>query len=150
MEINEALLNEIVLLRQTLERIATSLEDIDDILEIMFLEDDYEDEEMEDLWNCSIQMPMMWNLAENTTKQTQTDSGWNSGCKNKKPLVLTGGCFVCRVTDSDRGPFNFQSNALPTELTRQRTEILTASGETVKQLVFGSCEGVNLRQEIIL
>ncbi|MEN6531853.1 MAG: hypothetical protein ABFD17_08790 [Anaerolineaceae bacterium] len=49
MEINEALLNEIVLLRQTLERIATSLEDIDDILEIMFLEDDYEDEEMEDL-----------------------------------------------------------------------------------------------------
>ena len=49
MEINEALLNEIVLLRQTLERIATSLEDIDDILEIMFLEYDYEDEEMEDL-----------------------------------------------------------------------------------------------------
>ena len=49
MEINEAMLNEIVLLRQTLERIATSLEDIDDILEIMFLEDDYEDEEMEDL-----------------------------------------------------------------------------------------------------
>ena len=49
MDINEALLNEIVLLRQTLERIATSLEDIDDTLEIMFLEDDYEDEEMEDL-----------------------------------------------------------------------------------------------------
>ena len=49
MDINEALLNEIVLLRQTLERIATSLEDIDDILEIKFLEDDYEDEEMEDL-----------------------------------------------------------------------------------------------------
>jgi len=49
MELNEALLNEIVLLRQTLERIATSLEDIDDTLEIMFLEDDYEDEEMEDL-----------------------------------------------------------------------------------------------------
>jgi len=49
MELNEALLNEIVLLRQTLERIATSLEDIDDTLEIMFLEEDYEDEEMEDL-----------------------------------------------------------------------------------------------------
>lgn len=49
MEFNEALLNEIVLLRQTLERIATSLEDIDDTLEIMFLEDDYDDEEMEDL-----------------------------------------------------------------------------------------------------
>lgn len=49
MDINEALLNEIVLLRQTLERIATSLEDIDDTLEIMFLEDDYEDEDMEDL-----------------------------------------------------------------------------------------------------
>ena len=49
MEINEALLNEIVLLRQTLERIATSLEDIDDTLEFMFLEDEYEDEEMEDL-----------------------------------------------------------------------------------------------------
>jgi len=49
MEINEALLNEIVLLRQTLERIATSLEDIDDTLEIMFLEDDYDDEDMEDL-----------------------------------------------------------------------------------------------------
>ena len=49
MDINEALLNEIVLLRQTLERNATSLEDIDDNLEIMFLEDDYEDEEMEDL-----------------------------------------------------------------------------------------------------
>jgi len=49
MDINEALLNEIVLLRQTLERIATSLEDIDDTLEIMFLEEDYEDEEMEDL-----------------------------------------------------------------------------------------------------
>lgn len=49
MEFNEALLNEIALLRQTLERIATSLEDIDDTLEIMFLEDDYEDEEMEDL-----------------------------------------------------------------------------------------------------
>ncbi|HPR35788.1 MAG TPA: hypothetical protein PKY64_08955 [Anaerolineaceae bacterium] len=49
MEFNEALLNEIVLLRQTLERIATSLEDIDDTLEIMFLEEDYEDEEMEDL-----------------------------------------------------------------------------------------------------
>ena len=49
MEFNEALLNEIVLLRQTLERIATSLEDIDDTLEIMFLEDDYDDEEMEDI-----------------------------------------------------------------------------------------------------
>jgi hypothetical protein len=49
MEFNEALLNEIVLLRQTLERIATSLEDIDDTLEIMFLEDDYDDEDMEDL-----------------------------------------------------------------------------------------------------
>lgn len=49
MDINEALLNEIVLLRKTLERIATSLEDIDDTLEIMFLEEDYEDEEMEDL-----------------------------------------------------------------------------------------------------
>ena len=49
MEINEALLNEIVLLRQTLERIAISLEDIDDTLEFMFLEDEYEDEEMEDL-----------------------------------------------------------------------------------------------------
>ena len=49
MDINEALLNEIVLLRQTLEHIATSLEDIDDTLEIMFLEEDYEDEEMEDL-----------------------------------------------------------------------------------------------------
>ena len=49
MEFNEALLNEIILLRQTLERIATSLEDIDDTLEIMFLEEDYEDEEMEDL-----------------------------------------------------------------------------------------------------
>jgi hypothetical protein len=48
MEINEALLNELALLRQTLERIATSLEDIDDTLEIMFLEDDY-DEEIEDL-----------------------------------------------------------------------------------------------------
>ena len=49
MDINEAYLNEIVLLRQTLERIATSLEDIDDTLEIMFLEEDYEDDEMEDL-----------------------------------------------------------------------------------------------------
>ena len=49
MEFNEALLNEIVLLRQTLERIATSLGDIDDTLEIMFLEDDYDDEEMEDI-----------------------------------------------------------------------------------------------------
>lgn len=49
MEFNEALLNEIILLRQTLERIATSLEDIDDTLEIMFLADDYEDEETEDL-----------------------------------------------------------------------------------------------------
>ena len=49
MEINEALLNEIVLLRQTLERIATSLANIDDTLEIMFLEYDYEVEEMEDL-----------------------------------------------------------------------------------------------------
>lgn len=49
MEINEALLNEIVLLRQTLERIAISLEDIDDTLEFMFLEDEYENEEMEDL-----------------------------------------------------------------------------------------------------
>lgn len=49
MELNEALLNEIVLLRQTLERIATSLEDIDDTLEIMFFEEDYEDEEIEDL-----------------------------------------------------------------------------------------------------
>ena len=48
MEFNEALLNELALLRQTLERIATSLEDIDDTLEIMFLEDDY-DEEIEDL-----------------------------------------------------------------------------------------------------
>lgn len=53
MEFNEALLNELVLLRQTLERIATSLEDIDDTLEIMFLEDDFEgefeDEELGDL-----------------------------------------------------------------------------------------------------
>ena len=49
MEFNEALLNEITLLRQTLERIATSLEDIDDTLEIMFLMDDYEDEESEEL-----------------------------------------------------------------------------------------------------
>ena len=49
MEFNETLLNEIILLRQTLERIATSLEDIDDTLEIMFLEDDFDDEEMEDL-----------------------------------------------------------------------------------------------------
>ena len=49
MDINEALLNEIVQMRQTLERIATALEDIDDTLEIMFLLEDYEDEEMEDL-----------------------------------------------------------------------------------------------------
>ena len=49
MEINETLLSEIVLLRKTLERIANSLEDIQDTLEIMFLEDDYEDEEMEEL-----------------------------------------------------------------------------------------------------
>ena len=49
MEINEALLNEIVLLRQTLERIAASLEDIDDTLEFMYLGVDYEDEEIEDL-----------------------------------------------------------------------------------------------------
>ena len=49
MELNETFLNEIVLLRQTLERIATSLEDIDDTLEIMFLMEDYEDEDLEDL-----------------------------------------------------------------------------------------------------
>lgn len=49
MEINETLLSEIVLLRKTLERIANSLEDIQDTLEIMFLEDDYENEEMEEL-----------------------------------------------------------------------------------------------------
>jgi len=49
MELNEAFLNEIVLLRQTLERIATSLEDIDDTLEIMFLLDDYDDEDLEEL-----------------------------------------------------------------------------------------------------
>ena len=49
MELNEAFLNEIVLLRQTLERIATSLEDIDDTLEIMFLLEDYEDEELEEM-----------------------------------------------------------------------------------------------------
>ena len=49
MELNEAFLNEIVLLRQTLERIATSLEDIDDTLEIMFLMEDYEDEELEEM-----------------------------------------------------------------------------------------------------
>jgi len=49
MELNEALLNEIALLRQTLERIATSLEDIDDTLEIMFLIDDYEDDDLEEL-----------------------------------------------------------------------------------------------------
>lgn len=49
MEINETLLSEIVLLRKTLERIANSLEDIQHTLEIMFLEDDYEDEEMEEL-----------------------------------------------------------------------------------------------------
>jgi len=49
MEINEALLNEIALLRQTLERIATSLEDIDDTLEIKFLLDEYDDEDLEEL-----------------------------------------------------------------------------------------------------
>lgn len=49
MELNEAFFNEIVLLRQTLERIASSLEDIDDTLEIMFLMEDYEDEDLEDL-----------------------------------------------------------------------------------------------------
>ncbi len=49
MDLNEAFLNEIVLLRQTLERIATSLEDIDDTLEIMFLMEDYEDEELEEM-----------------------------------------------------------------------------------------------------
>ncbi len=49
MELNETFLNEIVLLRQTLERIAISLEDIDDTLEIMFLLDDYDDEDLEEL-----------------------------------------------------------------------------------------------------
>jgi hypothetical protein len=49
MELNEAFLNEIALLRQTLERIATSLEDIDDTLEIMFLMDDYDEEDLEEL-----------------------------------------------------------------------------------------------------
>jgi len=49
MELNEAFLNEVVLLRHTLERIAASLEDIDDTLEIMFLLDDYEDEDLEEL-----------------------------------------------------------------------------------------------------
>jgi len=48
MELNEAFLNEIVLLRQTLERIATSLENIEDNLEIMLLMDDY-DEEYEEM-----------------------------------------------------------------------------------------------------
>ena len=49
MDINEALLNEMVQMRQTLERIATALEDIDDTLEIMFLMEDYEDEELEEM-----------------------------------------------------------------------------------------------------
>ncbi len=49
MDINEALLNEIVQMRQILERIATALEDIDDTLEITFLLEDYEDEEMDEL-----------------------------------------------------------------------------------------------------
>ena len=49
MELNEAFLNEVVLLRHTLERIAASLEDIDDTLEIMFLMNDYEDEEIEEM-----------------------------------------------------------------------------------------------------
>lgn len=49
MEINEEFMNEFVLLRKTMERIADSLEDIDEILEILFLEDeDYEEDEMED------------------------------------------------------------------------------------------------------
>lgn len=49
MDFYQSLLNEIALLRQTLERIATSLEDIDDTLEIMFLLDDYDDEDLEEL-----------------------------------------------------------------------------------------------------
>ncbi len=49
MELNEAFLNEIVQMRQILERIATALEDIDDTLEITFLLEDYEDEEMDEL-----------------------------------------------------------------------------------------------------
>ena len=49
MELNEALLNEIALLRQTLERIAYSLEDISETLEIKFLLDEYDDEDLEEL-----------------------------------------------------------------------------------------------------
>jgi len=49
MELNETFLNEIVLLRQTLERIATSLEDISETLEIKFLLDEYDDEDLEEL-----------------------------------------------------------------------------------------------------
>ena len=45
MELNETFLNEIVLLRQTLERIATSLEDISETLEIKFLLHEYDDED---------------------------------------------------------------------------------------------------------
>jgi len=49
MELNEAFLNEIALLRQTLERIAYSLEDISETLEIKFLLDEYDDEDLEEL-----------------------------------------------------------------------------------------------------
>ena len=76
------------------------------------------------------------NLRKRIRKSTKTELQFpESGWRNKKPPVLTSGCFVCRVTDLNCGPFNFQSNALPTELTRQRTEILTGTGETVKVLV---------------
>jgi hypothetical protein len=54
MEFNEELLKELTLLRQTLEQIAASLEDLNDTLDIALLGEDF-DEEMDDAgmlsWN---------------------------------------------------------------------------------------------------
>ena len=54
MECNEELLKELTLLRQTLEQIAASLEDLNDTLDIALLGEDF-DEEMDDAgmlsWN---------------------------------------------------------------------------------------------------
>ena len=41
--------------------------------------------------------------------------------------------FLCRVTDLNCGPCDFQSHALPTELTRRGSSILIVDDGTVKQ-----------------
>lgn len=130
MEYNDELLHELSLLREAIERIADALEGIDEKLDDLIEVEDYDYSEMAELLGLDEEEDFDEDEDDDFDEDEEElhDLHPFKSKRIEKTTAQFRRLFLCRVTDSNCGPFNFQSNALPTELTRREKRFYSFVG----------------------